>query len=121
MPIILGTKGYEAGNKFPRCIMNPIRTEEVKKEIIYYLENIDYFKNAKDIEQYNIRNINYFFNSLDNISDFDIVSFITDEEMNFPNKEPLEAFLLQAKNSDKMLAVYRNIKNKEILLFRITL
>lgn len=106
IPYVFGTKTYEGRSKydFPICLTNPLKTKEIKKCVIQYLEN-----NTEEIGQAEKRSI--FFDQLDDVSDFDIVSVNTDHHSE-------NSFLLQSKgNSSKRCVVFIDKKSNRVLGF----
>jgi len=114
-PYMFGMNVYEGGDKydFPVCVLNPIKIKRMKKHIVHHWEEV-----AKKADQYNRERIYHFFGTLDNPSDFDIISVAVSKEEMITDKT-VDSFLLQQKeNLNFKCVVVIDKKTKQLLRIR---
>jgi hypothetical protein len=105
---MFGTRTHVGYDKydFPICIVNPLKVKNVKKDILYYLDNQEEETNIPEKES-----IWIFFGKLNSSLDFDIISVNTDSKNE-------NSFLLQLKDfSKKKCVVFIDKKSKQIVKF----
>lgn len=114
LPYKFGTRTYIGSSKydFPICIVNPIKVKNIKKNIIYCLEN-----KANETNQSNMENILSFFGTLDKPFDFDIVSVVESTEEIAINRNVNRFLLQQKENPEKKCVAIIDKKTNMIIRF----